>query len=119
MKIVNIIYAFIFVYFTVVQYNDPDPELWMLVYGFAALSTILALLGRVRKYFLIIGIITFSVLALTLVPGVIDWFQAGNPTEIFGEMDRSKLYIEQTREFFGLMIAISSLVLNWIYSKRK
>jgi hypothetical protein len=40
-SMINLIVAAFFFLFAVVQYNDPDPLLWMMVYALAALACVL------------------------------------------------------------------------------
>jgi len=42
----NLVVAAFFVLFTLVQYNDPDPLLWMIIYGLTALACVLYRLER-------------------------------------------------------------------------
>jgi hypothetical protein len=44
--ILNLIVAAFFVVFVLVQYNDPDPLFWMIIYGVAALACVLFHLKR-------------------------------------------------------------------------
>ena len=37
MKKLNIIFAVVFALFAILQYNDPDPYLWIPIYGYAAI----------------------------------------------------------------------------------
>lgn len=118
MKILNGILASLFIYFAIVQFNDPDPVLWVLVYVFTALVCIQGIMGRSRSYFLIVGMITFVALAATRFGGMIEWVQAGQQSEIFGEMTGDRPYVEETREFFGLIIALATVVFNWVLHRR-
>lgn len=114
MKYFNGLFALLFLYFIIVQYNDPDPLLWVTIYSYALLVTILMIIGRAKKYFLYGGTIIFAVLAATLVPGVIDYFNASNYGEIFSEMAKERLYVEESREFFGLLIAMVPMVVGLV-----
>lgn len=114
MKIFNGIFAFLFALSAVLQYNDPDPVLWILIYSYLTLVCILAILGKIRKYYLIVGTILLSVYAILLFPGVIDWFNSGSQETILQGMDRKKPYLEETREFFGLIIGLGVILINWI-----
>ena len=51
--------------------------------------------------------------------GVLDWIQKHNTENIAGSMKASTPWIEDTREFFGLVILIIVLAVNYIYAKRK
>ena len=114
MKYFNGLFALIFVYFIIVQFNDPDPIFWVLIHSYALLVVILLILGKAKKYFLYGGIAIFAVLAATLIPGVIDYYNASNYGEIFSEMAKERMYVEESREFFGLIIAMIPLVVNLV-----
>ncbi len=112
MKIVNLFLTVLFILFAIFQWNDPDPVLWVLVYVFTALVCLQGYFGRGKLYFVIVGIVTFTALAATKAPGMINWLQAGEQSEIFGEMTTDRPYIEDTREFFGLLMALAAVVFN-------
>ena len=84
MKITNGILAVLFGYFAVVQLNDPDPVIWVLVYGFTIMICVQAMLGRSKQYFLIVGAVTFIALAATRLEGLIGWIRSEQHGEIFG-----------------------------------
>ena len=44
--VLNLVMAAFFALFAIVQYNDPDPMLWMIVYALAALACVLHHLKR-------------------------------------------------------------------------
>lgn len=48
--------------------------------------------------------------------GVLDWFTKYNRKSIVESMQATKPYIEQTREFFGLLIVTGALALNYFLS---
>ena len=47
-KILSLVFAILFIYAAVVQYNDPDAFLWYTVYGIAALASLLFFAGRMN-----------------------------------------------------------------------
>ena len=61
MKISSALMALLFIAWAAFQYNDPDPFVWIVVYGLAALASILFLINRLKIYFplgfLAIGIV--------------------------------------------------------------
>ncbi|MEQ6121841.1 transmembrane 220 family protein [Reichenbachiella sp. MALMAid0571] len=115
MKIINIFFAILFLLFVGVQYNDPDPLLWMFIYGVAAALFILAVMN-IRPKKVILGVIVVGALySLTYIPGVYDWFTIGQPGEIVASMKVDKMYVEESREFFGLWIALGALI--FLYKK--
>lgn len=111
MKIVKIILLVIYVLFAVVQFNDPDPLYWILIYSVTALFLLLNLFGWHNKIILGLFIIAGVLLSLQYIGGVIDYFSAEDMGAIADKMHYDRPYIELTREFFGLWIAIAGLIL--------
>lgn len=112
MKITNLVLGALFLLFAIVQYNDPDPWLWMLLYGFIAGVLIFAAFGKREKWVAIGGFLICAVWFLSLLPDFINWVQMGMPT-ITGSMKTEEPHIEYTREFLGLGICMLVLFLNW------
>jgi hypothetical protein len=51
--------------------------------------------------------------------GVWDWMTKHHATNIAGTMKAEQPWIEETREFFGLVILIVVLFIDYLYAKRK
>ena len=118
MKIVNAILTILFIVFAVVQLNDPDPLMWVLMYGAIALISAFAFLGKYNKIVLITGMIISFIWAITLSPGVYDWFANHKTDEIFESMAPNKIFIETARECFGLLIAFLVLLFHYFQAKK-
>lgn len=70
----------------------------------------------------LIGIVIFPGYAIYLFfakDGVLDWITKYNAEDIAATMKAEKPWIEDTREFFGLVILIVVLMINYFYTKRK
>jgi hypothetical protein len=122
MKIFNIVFAILFVVCAALQYNDPDPILWMPIYLYAAVLCFLAFRGRFYPVAYIVGIVLYGLYALYLFftdDGVIDWVSRHNAESLTQSMKASTPWIEDTREFFGLCILIFVMLMNWMYARRK
>ncbi|MCY2685671.1 transmembrane 220 family protein [Salinimicrobium sp. TH3] len=120
MRIFNALFAIIFLFSAIVQYNDPDPLLWMVIYGYGALVCLLAILGKDNKILHYAGILIFLAYALYLffVPkGVLSWLTEHAAENITGSMSDEKPWVEYTREFFGLLILSFALFINLIFRK--
>lgn len=117
-KVIDATLAILFLLFAAVQFNDPDPLLWIAIYGIVAMISVGAFFNRYHQYTLIslIGIIT--VWSLILLPNVFTWLTTSNLNEIAGEMMSDKPYIEGTREFGGLLIADLALIYHWVVSRK-
>jgi general stress protein CsbA len=122
MKIFNLFFCVVFILFAALQYNDPDPYIWIPIYGYAA---VLCWFAFKKKYYpkaYIAGISVYLIYAIYLVftkNGVLDWANEHHAENIVQTMKAEKPWIEDTREFGGLMILIVVLAVNYFYSRKK
>jgi NADH:ubiquinone oxidoreductase subunit 3 (subunit A) len=68
------------------------------------------------------GIIIYAVYAAGLFfwkNGVLDWINQHNAEDIAATMKAEKPWIEETREFFGLVILIVVLTIDYFYARKK
>lgn len=122
MKDLNAFFVTIFTISAVIQYNDPDPLLWIGIYGYGALVCLLAILGKDNKVLHYAGILIFIAYALYLLfipEGVLSWITQHDAENITGSMSDEKPWIEATREFFGLLILSFALLLNLVFRKNR
>ncbi len=118
MKIFNIIFIILFIAFAAVQYNDPDPYVWMAIYLYAAFLCYRAIQHRYNKALYIIGLVAYSLYGVYLFfakSGVLDWVNEHHSESIVQTMKAQKPWIEETREFFGLVIVIAVLLINMFW----
>ena len=107
----------LFVYFSVVQLNDPDALQWILIYGVVALVSFLSLFSFNLKK-LKLGLLTvIAVLFLFNLPLFFDWINAGQPAFIDYEPTNIK-EAEKMREFFGLFIALIACAILYFFEKK-
>jgi hypothetical protein len=118
MKILNVLLIALFLYSTAVQYNDPDPYVWMPIYMYGAVLCLLALRGKYNPALYVIGLLTYGSMAVYYFVadnGVLDWITAHNAESLTRTMEAQKPWIEQTREFFGLTILAATLTANMVW----
>jgi hypothetical protein len=119
MRVFNFILAAMFLLFAFVQINDPDPVIWILIYGAMAVICVLAIFNIFPRKFIIGLLILYALYSLVYIPGVMEWLQKDNKSDLFDDVAKMQhLYIEESREFLGLMICISVLVFYLIRSYR-
>jgi hypothetical protein len=122
MKVFNIIFCLLFIVFAALQYNDPDPYLWMPIYLYAAVLCWLAAKRRYYKKAYLFGIAVYSVYAIYKVfdqNGLIEWISFHHAANIAETMKAEQPWIEESREFFGLIILIVVLAINYFVAKKK
>jgi hypothetical protein len=120
MKVVHAFLALMFLSFTIVQYNDPDPWLWIAIYGSMTALSVLAFFQKFLFRFMIAQVIAFTVYAVLLAPGVWAWWTSPDRSLLFDDLAKMQFYyIEEAREFLGLIICLSVLAFYSFLSRRK
>jgi hypothetical protein len=122
MKALNIVFIVLFVFSAALQYNDPDPYVWMPIYLYGAYLCYQAIKNRYRPALYILGLLVYSSYGIYLFfdkTGVLDWLGEHKGENIMQTMKATKPYIEETREFFGLMILIFALLVNMLWLRRR
>ena len=101
-KIGSAVMGALFVYAAVVQYNDPDPLQWMIVYGVAAILCGLFLFGRLSVA------LTAMIVGLGVVWSAYLAFRLISQGMFFDENQMVGI-AEEGREMLGLLI-----IVGWI-----
>lgn len=114
--ILNIIFCLAFAAFAYVNLNDVDSWLWVPIYLVASICCGLAVFEKYYPIVYLVAIAFYLIYAIRLFfikDGVKDWiFKYHNPS-LVESMKATKPYIEQAREFFGLLIISSALAINY------
>jgi Transmembrane family 220, helix len=122
MKIFNLVFFVLFIFFAALQYNDPDPYLWIPLYLFAAALCWFAFRQKFYPKLYLLAIAIYGGYAAYLFfskDGMLDWILEHDSEDIAGEMKATKPWIEATREVLGLVIMILVLLINYFYSIRR
>ena len=109
MKILNIVIALIFAMFAAAQYNDPDGLTWVMIYGVIAVLAGFVAAGRSYPDLALGAMILIGGTALLKLPGAIEFFANDDGIGFSQGMDNTYPYIEEMREFFGLLLATAAL----------
>lgn len=112
----NIMMTVVFALCIAVQYNDPDALLWILIYGYAAVVTAMAVADR-YTFFAVIGFVGFFAGFAYLSPGLLD---IDDPTELVSDIRMDSPVVEVAREAAGLLISsLWLLVLSVVWFRRR
>ncbi|ARS34482.1 transmembrane 220 family protein [Pontibacter actiniarum] len=84
-----------FLSFVAVQYNDPDPLVWMLLYGVAALLCFLSAFNRAPRTVLWVGAVLYALGGVYMWPALFEGISIGS-----GNIKN----IEEARESLGLFL---------------
>jgi hypothetical protein len=121
-RILNLILSILFILFAALQYNDPDPWIWIPIYGYAATLCFLAYQGKQNKKALIAGLLVCMVYAVYLFldkDGVLSWARDHKAESLVQTMKATKPWIEESREFGGLLIVLLALGMNYLKARKK
>jgi hypothetical protein len=120
MRIVNFVLAVMFLLFAFVQINDPDPILWILIYGIMAVTCVLAAFNFYFRKVLIALTVLYVAYSTIYIGGVMEWLGSEDKSALFDEIAKMQYpYIEETREFLGLIICVAVLVFYIFKAPRK
>ncbi len=114
--ILNVVFCLSFLVFAWLNLNDIDAWLWVPIYLVPSILCGMAVFGMYYPM-IYIGLIAFYLVYAVILffskDGVKDWLVKYNRPSITETMQATKPYIEKTREFFGLLIVIATLALNY------
>ncbi len=117
MWIINYILSILFILFAAVQYNDPDPFIWISIYLFTAVICFLAARKLYYKKIILIGAVFSLLWAVTLVASIFKAVNLFGVGSIFSLSMIKDNEVEEARESLGLIIV--SIVLIWKYFEAK
>ncbi|HYF02814.1 MAG TPA: transmembrane 220 family protein [Patescibacteria group bacterium] len=121
MKVLNVFFIVLFILSAAVQYNDPDPYVWVPLYLYGAYMCFEALRRRYIPLMYHLGFIVYGGYAVYLFfssTGVWSWMFDHGAENIAQSMKATKPWIEETREFFGLVLLLIALIANMFWLRK-
>ena len=121
MIVFNYIFAGLFTIFALLQINDRDPYVWIPIYGVVAL---ICFFNAKKKYdrfahlVILACCIIFGINLLIKSDSVVSWFNDHNAESLVESMKATKPWIENTREFGGLLIITIVTSINIVKHKK-
>ena len=107
-KIASGIFALLFFTFAAVQYNDSDSISWIFLYAYVGVMAAMAVFGKYNLALLVPIITIFALYFIYLTPSIIEWIASDD--SLIGGMSDDKMYIERSREAFGLLLGLAALL---------
>ena len=86
MKILHFTLALLFLAFTIVQFNDPDPVLWIMIYGSMVAVCVMAVYKLYYPKVMILQAILYIIYCILLWPGVSTWFASDDKAMLFDDL---------------------------------
>lgn len=101
-----------FMAFAALQVNDPDPVLWILIYGVMAVVSVMGIFDFYNRRLMIGLAVLFAVYMVILFSGVAEWLRQEDRSVLFDDVMKMQYpYIEESREFLGLLICMFVLAI--------
>lgn len=97
----------ILIAFSALQWNDPDPYLWIAFYLLCAAVPLLALLRKPLKIMVTLAAIACLLEMGRTVAGAYNYYLHMAEEPLMQSMNPNKPYIEEAREFLGSLIAMA------------
>lgn len=122
MKYFNLLFILLFVVSAFLQLDDQDSLLWAAIYLSGAVLCTLSIFKKGSVLLFSIALLTYLTYAVVLffIPdGVWTWVSDHGAENIAQGMKVTKPWIENTREFFGLIILAAVTALNLIQQRKK
>lgn len=120
MKIVHALLAVMFLIFALLQINDPDPYIWIPIYGAMTVVCIMAFYGRYNTKLIIALLVFYVTYSFFFMPGVKVWMRQEDKAQLFDNVAKMEHpFIEESREFLGLLINIVVLGVYLFISRKK
>ena len=116
LRLACLVFAGLFVLSAAVQYNDPDPVRWMLLYGAAAVVSLLVALGRATWTMAAAVALVALIWAATLAPAVLGTVGMG---ELVQAWEMKDTRIEEGREMYGLLIVAAWMGVLAVIERRR
>ena len=117
--VLNAFFCLAFAAFAYVNLNDKDSWLWVSIYMVASICCGLVVFGKFFPIVYLVAIAFYLIYAIRLFfikDGVKDWIIKYRTPSLVESMQATKPYIEQAREFFGLLIISGALARNYFAS---
>ncbi len=117
-NVINIILTILFVLFALVQFNDPDPFLWILIYGSIALVSGLAIKKIYSSRVLLIMMVLCFLGSIYYFPGLIELVSDHEVGDLTRSMKADQPFIEESRESLGLLVGLLALLYHYLYARK-
>jgi len=117
LKAIYFIFGVTLLGFASLQFNDPDPVIWVSFYVICALVPSLLLFNKFYRPLFWLAIIICSLEAINSAPGAYQYYLHMAEEPLMQGMNEKKPYIEECREFLGTLIALGLVVVSTLMAR--
>lgn len=112
---INALFVLTLLAFATLQFNDPDPVIWVSFYLICALVPLLALFKRRIKPVFWLALMLCGLTLGFYAEGAYNYYLHMDQEPLMQSMNPQKPYIEEAREFLGTLIALGIVLISeWL-----
>ena len=105
-KSIAALFALTLLGFASLQFNDPDPVIWVSFYGLCAAVPLLLLANKFIRPLFWLTLVICGIELFVSAPGAYNYYLHMDQEPLMQGMNPDKPYIEEAREFLGALIAL-------------
>ncbi len=105
--------------FASLQFNDPDPVVWVSFYVICALVPSLLLFDKFYRSIFWLAVIVCAAQLFISAPGAYQYYLHMDGEPLMQGMNPEKPYIEECREFLGTLIALGLDIVSVLMARVK
>lgn len=118
-KATYILFGLTLLAFASLQFNDPDPLVWVSFYVVCALVPLLLVANKFYRPMFWFAVAICSVEIINSAPGAYQYYLHMAEEPLMQGMNPQKPYIEECREFLGVLIALGLVVASVLMARVK
>jgi archaellum biogenesis protein FlaJ (TadC family) len=103
--------------FAALQFNDPDPLIWVSFYVICALIPLLLIANKFYRPMFWFAIVICSVELFNSAPGAYQYYLHMTEEPLMQSMNPQKPYIEECREFLGVLITLGLIIVSVLIAR--
>ncbi len=111
-KYQSLVFSLLFIVFAAVQYNDPDPLVWIYAYLVPAYISFSAFRNQFNK-----GLI--AVVCIGALLAVVEFFPFGNFQGVALDQGMKTVEIELARESLGMVVVFVAMAIHWFQAGKR
>lgn len=104
-KSIAALFALTLLAFAALQFNDPDPVIWVSFYCLCAAIPLLVLANKFIRHIFWLTLVICGIELFLTAPGAYNYYLHMDQEPLMQSMNPEKPYIEEAREFLGALIA--------------
>lgn len=105
--------------FSSLQFNDPDPIVWVSFYVICALVPSLLIFNKFYRPLFWLAVVICCIETINSAPGAYQYYLHMAEEPLMQGMNPQKPYIEECREFLGVLIALGLVIISVLMARVK